>query len=228
VCSISNTDGLNINNLHQLLYSQKPRKKWISEQVGGSIFYIDGTYKVTGIGTVVSGTLKGDIIKTKQKLWIGPYGSKFIEISARSLHNSIKEEKSEIHDNESNCIAIKFNNPKETIDKKHIRKGMVIISDVNHFKKFITKRFKAKIKILHHSTTMKTGYSPVIHCGPIRQAATMKVDNNKFLRSGDEIDVEFEFKYYLEFLEPNIVFFFRDGTTKGVGSVIEILNNDLS
>jgi GTPase len=225
VISLSNTTGVNINNLHQYICNQVPRIKWNSEDVGGSIFYIDSTFKVPGIGTVCCGTLKGNIIKSRQKLFIGPYGSKFIEITARSLHNSIKEEVLEIVDNESNCIAIKFNNPKEIIDKTHIRKGMVIVSDQNYFKKFITKRFKATIKILHHSTTMKTGYSPVIHCGPIRQTAIMTLDTHEYLRSGDEKIVEFEFKYYLEFLEPNVVFFFRDGSTKGVGTVLEILNN---
>jgi len=227
VVSLSNTNGLNVNNLHQLLCNLSPRKKWIPNDVGGSIFYIDSTFKVSGIGTVLSGTLKGDNIKVKQKLLIGPVGSKFYEITAKSLHNSIREDQQEIVDNESSCIAIRFTNPKETIDKEYIRKGMVVVSNEQLVKKFLTKKFTAKIKILHHSTTMKSGYCPVIHCGPIRQSAIMKINDNQFLRSGDEKLVEFEFKYHLEFIEPNVIFFFRDGSTKGVGTIIDILNQDL-
>jgi GTPase len=228
VVSLSNTNGLNVNNLHQMLCNLPPRKKWDNTAVGGSIFYIDSTFKVPGIGTVVSGTLKGENIKVRQKLFIGPIGTKFYEITVRSLHNSIREDQPEIVDNESSCIAIKFVNPKETIDRENIRKGMVVVSNEILCKKFLTKKFRAKIKILHHSTTMKSGYCPVIHCGPIRQSAIMKINNNEFLRSGDEKIVDFEFKYHLEFIESDVIFFFRDGSTKGVGTIVEILNDDLN
>lgn len=89
--------------------------------------------------------------------------------------------------------------------------------------------------MLHHSTTIKTGYSPVIHCGPIRQTAkidlesVMPVDPNKedknILRSGDNKIVKFTFSFHPEFIEENMIFFFRDGTTKGVGQVLKITDN---
>jgi GTPase len=97
---------------------------------------------------------------------------------------------------------------------------MVLIDNVDKFKTNVIKKFKAKINILHHSTTIKSGYSPVIHCGPIRQSAKINL-NNQILRNGDTSEVEFEFTYYPEFIEKNMVFFFRDGSTKGVGNVID-------
>ena len=45
--------------------------------------------------------------------------------------------------------------------------------------------------------------------------------NNQNLRNGDTCEVEFEFTYYPEFIEKNMIFFFRDGSTKGVGNVID-------
>jgi len=120
------------------------------------------------------------------------------------------------------CFNIKSLNPKEALDRSMIKKGMVIIDDIDKYRKNITKSFTATINILHHSSTIKTGYSPVIHCGPIRQTASILVDNDIPLRSGDNMTVRFTFKYHPEFIEENMIFFFRDGTTKGVGKVISI------
>jgi hypothetical protein len=45
------------------------------------------------------------------------------------------------------------------------------------------------------------------------------------LRSGDNKIVKFTFAYHPEFIEENMIFFFRDGTTKGVGEVLRITDN---
>jgi len=219
IISISNKTGTNIDNLHQILYYLPKIEKW--QNIEGSIFYIDSTFHVPGIGVVASGTNKGNPIKIKQKLYLGPFvGDEFKEVIVRSIHNSISENVEEADSNICSTLAIKFTNSKDTLDKKQIRKGMVLIDNYDKFRKFVTKKFIAKINILHHSTTIKSGYAPVIHCGPIRQSASIKLCD-KILRNGDTCEAEFEFKYHPEFLEKNMVFFFRDGTTKGVGNVID-------
>jgi GTPase len=222
IISISNKTGTNISNLHQLLYHLPKRDKW--EAIQGSIFYIDSTFLVPGIGLVVSGTNKGNPINIKQKLYLGPFsGDEFKEVVVRSIHNSLSEHVDIADSSLQSTLAIKLTNNKDTLEKSQIRKGMVLIDDCNKFKNFVTKKFIADINILHHSTTIKSGYSPVIHCGPIRQSASLKL-NDKILRNGDFCEAEFEFKYNSEFLEKNMVFFFRDGTTKGVGTVKNIIN----
>lgn len=218
IISISNKTGINISNLHQILYHLPKREKW--DKIEGSIYYIDSTFVVPGIGLVVSGTNKGNKIMIRQKMYLGPFiGDEFKEVTVRSIHNSLSENVEEAGSNLQSTLAIKLTNSKETLEKKQIRKGMVLIDNIDKFKDLVTKKFKAKINILHHSTTIKSGYSPVIHCGPIRQSASLTL-NNQILRNGDSCEVEFEFKYYPEFLEKNMVFFFRDGTTKGVGNVL--------
>ena len=42
-----------------------------------------------------------------------------------------------------------------------------MIDSLDKWKNNITKKFIAKINILHHATTIKDGYCPIIHCGPI-------------------------------------------------------------
>ena len=115
----------------------------------------------------------------------------------------------------------KLTNNKDNLERNMIKKGMVILDDITKYKNNVVSSFWARINILHHSTTMTTGYSPVIHCGPIRQAARMETDD-KILRSGDNMVVRFTFLHHMEFIEENMIFFFRDGTTKGVGEVIKL------
>jgi len=86
-------------------------------------------------------------------------------------------------------------------------------------------KFRAKIKILNYKTTITDGYAPVIHCRTIRQSAKIITifNNESTLRGGDETEVIFEFQFYPEYIEINAPIFFRDGTTKGVGEILEII-----
>jgi len=230
IVSISNKDGTNIENIHRLLYTLPPRDKWVKTNTNGTVFYIDSMFSVKGIGLALSGTTKGNPIKLKQKLYLGPFNGSFKEIQVKSIHNSLKQIVNETEDGCMSCIAIKSNNHKDPIEKSMIKKGMVVIDDINKYKNNVVRSFYAKINILHHKTTIKSGYSPVIHCGPIRQSAKISLDfisekfsnDNKILRSGDNKIVKITFNYHSEFIEENMIFFFRDGTTKGVGEVIDI------
>ena len=225
VISISNKTGHNIGNLHKLVSKLKPRIQWNKEEIEGSLFFIDSDFHVPGIGLVLSGTLKGDNIKVNQKLWLGPVDGKFVEIRVRSLHNNLREDVKEIYDGENSCIAIKFPNNKDTLQRSHIKKGMLIVSNLEKYNRNVSRKFSAKVRILHHSTTISSGYMPIIHCGPIRQAARIRIENDECenLRSGDTQKVIFNFTFHPEFIEEGTVFFFRDGSTKGVGTVTGVL-----
>ena len=105
IIPISNKTGLNLDNLRNLLFSLKPKSHWTND-IGGSIIYIDSTFQVKGIGLVVSGTLRGKSIKLNQKLWLGPINDKFVEFRVRSMHYNIRENISELHDGQVGCIAV--------------------------------------------------------------------------------------------------------------------------
>ena len=235
IISISNTVGTNIENLHRILYNLQPRDKWGNTKTPGSVMYIDGVFIVPGIGMVVSGTNKGNPIKLKQKMYLGPFNGQFKEVVVRSLHNSLKQEVEETGSGVQCCAAFKLTNQKDKVERHQITKGMVLIDDVSKYKNNVVSSFYARINVLHHSTTIKTGYSPVIHCGPIRQTAKIdlesvmpvdpKNEDKNILRSGDNKVVKFVFCFHPEFIEENMIFFFRDGTTKGVGQVLKINDN---
>lgn len=223
VISISNKSGTNIDNLHRILYNSPQRNKWKDDK-SKTVIYLDANYSVPGIGLVLSGTVKGDSVKLKQKMFIGPYGGDFYPITIRSIHNSIREEVNELHNNHQGCFAVKFVNPKQTLTRQQIKKGMVVIDSIKNWKDNIVLTFKAKVKILHHSSTITSGYSPIIHCGPIRQPARINIDNHdkEYLKSNDDAIVNFTFMKNKEFMEKDMIFFFRDGGTKGVGEVISL------
>ena len=89
------------------------------------------------------------------------------------------------------------------------------------------KRFQAKIKILHHQSTIRAGYCPVLHIDNIRQSASIieiystKGKKMDCLRTGDVGIVIFQFVKKSEFLKPNKKLLFRDGRAKGTGFVTE-------
>ena len=195
VISVSNKDGTNIDNLHKIIYSIPKRDKWDSKKKKGTVVYIDSTFYVQGIGLIISGTVRDGIIKVKDKMYIGPDNGKFKQVVVRSIHNSIREDVLEVGPNVQACLAIKPTNVKDNINRSTIKKGMVMIDDIEKWKSNVVKSFKARVTILHHSTTIKSGYEPMIHCGPIRQTAKLKLDEEKEkLKSHDSEIVEFTFK----------------------------------
>jgi elongation factor 1-alpha len=206
--------------MHKILYNTPPRDKWIEKPKDKTIVYLDANYNVPGIGLVLSGIIKGSSIKVKDKLYIGPSNGKFYQVTIRSIHNSIREDVNELEPNVHGCFAVKFTNSKETLTRAQLKKGMVMIDNIENWKENIVDSFKAKIKVLHHSSTIRDGYTPVIHCGPIRQPAVIKLNTEEYLKSQDNAIVEFKFLKNKEFVEKNMVFFFRDGSTKGVGEII--------
>lgn len=228
IIPLSNKTGVNINNLKSFLLNLSPKDHWMNENIDGTIMYIDSKFNVKGIGLVVSGTVRGDPIKINDKLWIGPINDKFIPFKVRSIHNNIRENVNQLNSNDAGCIAIRFIN-KEIITKNQIRKGVIVISNEN-FKKNVVESFKAEITILNHSSTITDNYTPVIHCGLVRQTAKINIleindKKSNVLRSGSKAIVNFKFCYKKEYLETGKVFFFRDGNTKGYGTILEIFPN---
>ena len=219
IITISNKTGHNIDHLRSLLNMLQPRIKFDLTNMTGSLMYIDSKFYVHGIGIVISGTVKGDNIKINDKLWIGPVKGKFIPIRVKSIHNNSREHVPELQNEQYGCIALKFIS-KDTFNKQQLKKGVIAFSD-EKFKNSVVRTFKANIKILHHSTTISNNYQAVIHTGQVRQAARLKIlDDLDYLRTGDNAKVEFTFISYPEYVEKGNTIFFRDGSTKGFGTII--------
>lgn len=220
IISVSNKLGTNIDKLNFLL-NKIPRINQRKIDLG--LVSIDSTFQVPGIGLIVCGTNLGNKIKVRDKCYLGPCGGKFYQVSIRSIHNCLREDVLESESGSYHSFAIKFTNSKEVLLRKQIKKGMVLVDNLLGGSELVTNKFKAEVKILHHSTMIKDGYCPLIHVGPIRQSARIRILNKDFLKSGDKAILEFKFIYRPELIQVGQTLFFRDGITKGVGTISELL-----
>jgi len=220
IMCLSNTTGKNIDILKKIINNLKPDKKWESLQVKKKLFMIESSYMVPGVGIVISGVLTSGTLKLGDKLIMGPTSGKFYDVMIKSIHNNFREHITSVCAGNSACLNIKVLDKKYILRRRKIKKGMVLL-DNSHANQ-IFREFKAKIQILHHPTTIKLNYEPVIHCGTVSQSAKICHMDAPLLRTGDKAVVKFRFKTRPEYLEKNSKLILREGKTKGVGEIVEL------
>ena len=121
-------------------------------------YHIDTIFFVSGVGTVVGGHLKYGTIKVGDKLYLGPYteNNSYEPFIVKSIHvkrTLVEEVRSSCYA----CVCLK------KVLRKNIRKGQVLLGELTP--KNAVREFDADISILKsHSTTIKKGYQPVLHC----------------------------------------------------------------
>ena len=219
---ISSIDALNINLLKTFLYNLDIYNPWHNLSKEPVYFTIEDTYIVNGVGMVVTGTLTAGIVRKGDRVMVGPYNGQFTEVMVKSIHNNFKQLVDFLYSGCSGCFCIKGLDKKGGIKKENIKRGMHIVS--KNSSHFTYRTFEAKIKILHHPTTIKKNYEPLVHCGAIRQSAKIIDIDKNLLRTGDQSIVKFEFKTRPEFIQLNRQIMFREGKTKGIGVVTKLIN----
>lgn len=272
VVYVSNVNGYYLDVVKQAMMTVEPRELWSNDENGnsivkffrnklslprlgmdgnhvGSTFYIDNAYTVKGVGLVVTGINRGDPINVNDELYIGPFAKNFIKVKLRSMHNDNRESIDSLAHHHRGCVAIKAVNIRDELKKNQICRGMVMISKAEMVKN-VCYRFEAAVTIFGgHSATLRTGYSPVLHAGTIRQAAKLilpdenltdenlaeiaamskrerKEKAQKKIKSGDVECVVFKFRIRPEYLDPGTVFVFRSGDIHGVGCVVRVVSLD--
>lgn len=184
-------------------------------------FDIHDRFKVNGVGIVISGVVKSGILSVGSNIIVGPdKNNKFKGFSVKSIHVNRNFVDSS-GPGQFCSINIKSLNKKDEITKKDFRKGMVVL-DANFTPKCY-KKFKAEIVVLHHSTTITKGYEAVMHSGVIRQTVKIEHMEKELLRTGDKSLVTFTFCYYAEYLKKGMTILLRDGRTKILGIITELI-----
>ena len=240
IISLSSKTGQNIDSLKKYLSKLKKIHK-ISNFNYTPLFTVETKYNVVGVGTVVSGKLLHGNINKNDKLLLGPINNNFVTVLVKSLHDNFRNDIMCINEGESGCINIK-NIDKNKIDFKKckFKKGMYILqnNDITQNKHILSWSFVALISLIsNHSTTISKNYQPVINCNKIMQSARIiqinEINNNivegdynidkSIVRSGDMSTVIFKFSYRPELINKNDIFIFREGSTKGIGRIIDVL-----
>jgi elongation factor 1-alpha len=175
--------------------------------------YIDRTYSVTGVGAVASGTVTAGTVEAGDELLVGPMADgRFREVEVRSIemhYHRVDRAKA------GRIVGIALKGVREA----ELERGMVLLpreADPDP-----VRRFDAEVVVLNHPTRIGEGYEPVVHVETISEAVVFYPDGGQLL-PGDTgtATVEFKFRPYL--IEPGQRFVFREGQSKGVGTVTAV------
>jgi GTPase len=155
-----------------------------------------------GVGIVISGTVSSGTLKTGSTLLMGPYpDGTFKEVFIRSIHCK----RTPVEDclaGDSCAVSLRATKRKEPLTRQHIRRGMVLVHPSLNPR--ASRDFEAEVHVLHHPTTIKLHYQAVIHCGIIRQTASIESISKECLRTGDSALVRFKFMMRAEYLHPGM------------------------
>ena len=213
----SNVTGEGIGELRKLMYNLTTYNDYNSCLNNECSFIIDRNYKIKGVGLVVSGVLKSGVVKKNDTKYMGPIYGQYYKVIIKNIHNNFQESVDLCNAGNSCCLHVKFINNKIDINRKWIKKGVYIVDNPISYKKF-----DARVKILHHPTTITSRYQPTIHCGAVSQAVKILKMNKEYLRTYDEATISCEFKFKPELIENNSKFIFREGMTKGIGIITKV------
>ncbi|BHF71423.1 GTP-binding protein 1 [Sparganum proliferum] len=209
---VSNVTGSNLDLLTSFLNLLSPRSP--SRLEDPAEFQIDELFTVPGVGSVVSGTCLGGIIRVNDVLLLGPDTSgQFVPVPVKSIQRK-RLTVNEVHGGQAASFALK--RPKGS----QLRRGMILAA--RGLQAYGCMQFQATVLILHHPTTISVGYQAMVHAGPVRQTATiLAIMDKERLRTGDKAEVRFQFIKHPEYLRKGVRLVFREGKTKAVGTVTE-------
>jgi elongation factor 1-alpha len=175
--------------------------------------YVDRTYSVTGVGAVASGTVKSGTVEADDELLLGPMpDGSFREVEVRSIemhyHRVDRAQAGRIVG-----IALKG------VREPEIERGMVLLPRTAD--PTPVREFEAEVMVLNHPTRIGDGYEPVIHLETVSEAAAVYPDDGHLL-PGDTGTARVRFKFRPYLVEAGQRFVFREGRSKGVGTVTDV------
>ena len=179
------------------------------------MMYIDKIYSVLGVGTVVSGTIRQGKIKKGDNLLIGPTGTgEFLETSSKSMEmHHYKKDVAEAGE----VVGISITG----MDVDDIKRGMILCSP--EYPALTVREFEAEVAILVHPTTIKRGYECIAHIETIAETMTFEPIENEYMSAGDTGKIKMKFKYRPCCVKEGQKLIFREGRSKGVGTVTRII-----
>ena len=175
--------------------------------------YIDRTYSVTGVGAVASGTVRSGRVEAGDELLLGPMADgSFREVEARSIemhYHRVDEARA------GRIVGIAL----KGIAEADIQRGMVLLP--RETTPTPVREFEADVMVLNHPTRIDDGYEPVVHLETVSEAASIHPAEGQLL-PGDTGRATIRFKFHPYLVEEGQRFVFREGSSKGVGTVTDV------
>jgi len=211
---VSNVTGSGLDKLIEFLNVIPPRMRWDERISEKSLMYIEDKFNVRGVGLVVSGLMLQGAISKDDYVQVGPFSDGSFRISrVKSIHiNRINCDR--VIPGQEACLAL------TNIDYNEISKGMVVLD--KSINPRATREFLAKITILKHPTTIKSGYQTVCHIHSVRHTVIFKDMSIEPMRTGDTGMVRLKFLKHPWYIRKNDTFILRDSRTRALGTILEL------
>jgi elongation factor 1-alpha len=212
VVPVLTTSAVTMEGLDTLdeLFERLPKT---TADAGEFRMYIDRTYSVTGVGAVASGTIMSGEVEAGDQLLLGPMADgEFREVEVRSIemhYHRVDRAKA------GRIVGIALKGVREA----DIERGMVLVPADSEPEP--VREFEAEVVVLNHPTRIRDGYEPVVHLETISEAAQFHPEGGQLL-PGDSGSTRVRFKFRSYLVEEGQRFVFREGQSKGVGTVTDL------
>jgi elongation factor 1-alpha len=184
-----------------------------TEDHGQFRMYVDRSYSVTGVGAVASGTIQSGEVEAGDELLLGPMADgSFADVEVRSIemhYHRVDEAQA------GRIVGIAL----KGVNEGDIERGMVLLpreADPDP-----VREFEAEVMVLNHPTRIGSGYEPVVHLETVSEAAAFYPEGGQLL-PGDSGNARVQFKFRPYLVEEGQRFVFREGRSKGVGTVTDV------
>ena len=203
-------EGYNI--LNEFLHALPSKEKDLDRPF---LMFIDRAYNIAGAGVVVSGTIKQGVLKPDAQLIIGPDNDgHFSDVKAKSIEMHY-------HRLEQANAGLVVGVALKGVRFEDVERGM-ILCDAS-IKPRAVRSVEAEVLVLNHPTRIATGYEPVLHTNTVAESVKLTLVDKRYLKAGESGRVRMTLRYKPQFLQEGDKFVFREGKTKGIGTITKIL-----
>lgn len=217
---VSSVTGDGLSLLKKFLFvlppriSNKEREKLEQEPAE---FQIDEVFHVDH-SIIVGGLLTKGVITQGTTLLLGPMDNcTFVPVTVGSIHRN-KVPCRVVCAGQSASLSLRGPN-------SSLRKGMKLMSVEARPRACFY--FQARTQILHHSTSICRGFQATVHIGNVRQTAVVEgIMGTRGLHTNERASVIFRFLRQPELVENGARLLFRQGSTKGIGKVIQVFREE--
>ena len=212
VVPVVTTSAVTMEGLSVLdeLFERLPKT---GETEGEFSMYIDRTYNVTGVGAVASGTVRSGTVEAGDELLVGPLADgAFREVEVRSIEMHYHRVESA---SAGRIVGIAL----KGIEEASLERGMVLLP--RSADPVPVREFAAEVMVLNHPTRIHDGYEPVVHLETVSETVSIHPAEGQLL-PGDSGAATVRFKFRPYMVEEGQRFVFREGRSKGVGTVTDV------
>jgi len=218
VFMVSAVTGDNLSLLHHFLSRLQPalsKEARTQALQAAPRFSVDGVLTVTGQGTIITGLTNRGTIREEDTMVLGPFEDKtYEEVKVASIQcNRLPRRLAKC----GQSVSLGFHKLERTP-----RKGMILQSPC--YESYCVEEFTAEIYILQHtsSSPLKPGFEATAFIDSIRQTVEI-VRMDRHITTGQKTKVKLKFVQYPDVVSVGSRLFFRNGRTKGMGTVVDIV-----